>query len=117
MSGYPTYRELTRVPRSGTPALPNLLREIHAAKEVLEARVRTQSVDPHVSPQEIWKVGRSYLISLVEVLEGSVPLSQASVNRGNHVRRDETRLRLTQPLLKNLLRLQPLASNSVGMRQ
>ena len=50
----------------------DLLREIHAAQEVLVARIGTKIVDPEVGPQELRKVGGFFLVGLFQVLEGLV---------------------------------------------
>jgi len=41
----------------GEATIPDLSREIHAVHEVLEARVRAQTIHPEVGPQEVRKIG------------------------------------------------------------
>jgi hypothetical protein len=48
----------TNTKLSDYATIPDLLREIHAVHEVLEARVRAQTIHPEVGPQEVRKVGR-----------------------------------------------------------
>ena len=59
--------------------MPDLLREIHAVHEVLEARVRPQTIHPEVGPQEVRKVGRSLLVRFLQEFEGFVFVSQAGI--------------------------------------
>jgi len=63
-----------------------LFREIHAAHQILEARVGAQTVDADVRSQKVRKVSGSYLIGFFQELQCSVFISQSGVDRCNHIR-------------------------------
>jgi hypothetical protein len=94
-----------------------LFREIHAVHEVLKAWVRAQIVHSEVSLQEVGKVGGSFLVRSFEVFESLVCVSQSSVDRCNHVRRNVTAFRLALPFVEYLLRLLSSARGRVRVCQ
>ena len=78
---------------------------MHAAHEVLKAWIRAQAVDPQVELQKAGKVGGSFQVRCFEVLENFVFVSQTSVDRCNHIRRNVVGFRSDRELAEDFLRL------------
>src|SRR5215831_8817303 len=95
----------------------DLLREIHPAHKILEARIRAQTVHSEVSSQEVRKVRGPFLVRFFEVFEGFVLFSQAGVDRCNHIRRNIASFRLTQPSLEDFPRLSLSACGCIRVCQ
>lgn len=89
----------------------------HAAQKVLEAWVGAKIVDPEVGPQEVWEVGGSFLVRSFQVLEGFVPVSQTSVDRGDHVARNIVDFCAALQIVKDPLRLCFFARGCIRMCQ
>jgi hypothetical protein len=77
--------------------------------EVLEARIRAQTVHPQVGPQEVRNVGGSFLVRFFEELKRFVVLTQTRVHDRYHIWRNVGDFRLLLQLAKHPRGFGPLA--------